>query len=655
MEHIESNQWTDIILKKYTEEEFREVLSLLSYQKLIEPIKKRPKDFVKETKGFRVDKLSLEKVKEIYFNRIFKTKDIILSKYFNNIERIFIQEINGKIIEDENITIKDVDKLSFECIVENLIETKLKNNIDIYFKMINRKLKRKESTFLKNSLEYLIQNKEREKELKDKFNIQNDNSINELEEKYKKLISNKDNELKNLKEKVKALESSLNQEKKYSDIEIEKQIGITKSLNKSFNQKEIKLNEDIKSLNYEKQQINEKYKELYNENISYKNIIRELKEVCEKQYIEQSKIYEERWIDENYELEKVKKKIETDIEALKNKQKNIEEKIKLLDIKKNEIEESINVVKNKAGDVVDNIGKIIGELKREEFKNDTANTIIYKIEGKKNEIDSDRLISNTNDFIDDLADNLLNCGVMEECSIDLAQYIYSILASKMNLLLVGYNARKIANAISYLISNSTTEILNLPLGYNNYNELINLVNTSDAKVILIENVVDVISENIYLPLIKEKKDKHIIFSMESKENINILPDCIFNYMVIVDLDRVLSFELSEELLGGISNKNIFTVKIDESIKKKCVRGLNKLNTAIKLNNSVKLKISEIMGIVEGLNPNKAIYDTLIFSILTLCKEKGNPEELVECISNFKFEDSTYNLLKSTIEELNDNE
>src|SRR5690606_31544226 len=55
-------------------------------------------------------------------------------------------------------------------------------------------------------------------------------------------------------------------------------------------------------------------------------------------------------------------------------------------------------------------------------------------------------------FIDDLADNLQISGISNEYSNDLAQYIFASISSKMSLLLVGCNTRKIANALSNIIN-----------------------------------------------------------------------------------------------------------------------------------------------------------------------------------------------------------
>ena len=68
------------ITTKYTEEEFKEVLKIFPTNKLIEVIKRNPKEFINEIKGFRVEKLPIKIIQEIYFKRIYKENNMLWQK-----------------------------------------------------------------------------------------------------------------------------------------------------------------------------------------------------------------------------------------------------------------------------------------------------------------------------------------------------------------------------------------------------------------------------------------------------------------------------------------------------------------------------------------------------------------------------------------------
>ncbi len=122
---------------------------------------------------------------------------------------------------------------------------------------------------------------------------------------------------------------------------------------------------------------------------------------------------------------------------------------------------------------------------------------------------------------------------------------------------MGYNNRLFADALSFLISNSTADIVIINPGFVDSRQLIDIVNNTESKVVLIENVIDNIAESVYMPLLKENNDKILIFSMESNENINLIPKSIFNYLMVVDLDPILESDKNEELYAGIALDTIF--------------------------------------------------------------------------------------------------
>jgi len=663
MKVIKEDNLLNKIKEKYNEEEFKIILSFLSYKDLLYPIKKRNKDFIQEIKGYRVDKLPIKKLQDIYFNRIYNKNDVILSKNFIILEKEFINSINVKISEDNNVEIEEIKDLNFENIIDSLLETNIKNNIDIYFKIINRKLKRNESAFLKYGLSYIISNKEKQNKYTSSLKNKYKNIINELE------VENKLNqkEVKSLKKKCEDLEEKLKSEKKYFDVELDKQIEFNKNLKIDFENKRIKMKKEIIDLKNKKECIEEEKKQLsiinnklikekrnlekqieklnINKNIEYEKVLKEniklsdinqllrkdiseLENIFKQEYKNKEKIYKDKWKKENLELEEEKNIKQNDLKELKKIEEELKNEIILLNSEKIDIENAVNNAKEEGSVLINSIEKIINKIRQKdkEFKEERLQLYIKHNSQNK----SDVLIEELEDFIEDLSDNLEIAGINKEYSNYVAEYIYSILSSNMNLLLVGYNSRKIADSISALINNSKAEIINLPIGYTDIEYIKNIIENTNSKVILFENVVDNISENVYLPILKDNKDKHLLFSVESNENLDLIPKHILNYMIVLDLEKILSFEKNEELIYSLTDEKIFNINLEQKNRKKHIRFLNKLDSSFKLSEYLKINLTEVIEILEKINPGKGIKYFIDFSILSLI---GNDLEKIETLIN----------------------
>lgn len=130
-----------------------------------------------------------------------------------------------------------------------------------------------------------------------------------------------------------------------------------------------------------------------------------------------------------------------------------------------------------------------------------------------------------------------------------------------------------------------------------------------------------------MPLLKENQDKILIFSMESNENINIIPKSVFNYLMVVDLDLILESGQREELYACETSHNIF--KLSENNQNKNIRKSSKLfkslDAIIDLSNISKIKMLEINNIIDNLHTDKnikdGIYSLLLFYIVVISKNK----------------------------------
>lgn len=336
----------------------------------------------------------------------------------------------------------------------------------------------------------------------------------------------------------------------------------------------------------------------------------------------------------------------------------LENEVQELDKRKSKLESSRVQLESQSKIIFDNIKNSIEKyildnevytlLGQKEIKSTTSNPLL-KYPSVKEELGVE-VIEDLIDFIDNLQINLEASGINNEFSFDLAQYIYATFANKMGLLLVGYNTRKIADAISYSINGASAEVITLPIGYCDCNELVLTVSDTNSKVILIENAIDYVSEGVYIPLMKQNIDKFILFSMESSENIAILPKSILSYVMLVDLDTLLGCESDSEIEKSIAIQDIFEIDVEIKSKKHNLRHLKGIGDLIKLSNVPKFKIAEVMSIIDKLDDGKAMYDILLFSINLLCHSQEKTSELMEFVEKQQFNPTLFKTLESILKD-----
>ena len=650
MENDNKYNHIDIFVNKYAKEEFDIIISLLPPSKLIEPIKKNSNEFSKEIKGFRPNRLPIEKIHDIYNNRIYKNKDIRMLNTLESLIYEYHKEIDEKISEKIDLpekvwnNIKKNNMKCFEKLINLLIETKYKDNVVLYFKIIDYELSEKQINYLsKCDLKRRVMFMEIECKVKNDLTAKYEKKAKEDEKNRNFILAGKNQEIKMLEEKIA-------DDKNYYGFEL-------KSQSLKFQQsKEIDIDMQQKLLRETEKYENEinDFKLLSNNlkklNCQKDNEIISLADLIELKYNEYDKIANEKWNVINKNLLQDKTNIEESIGDLRIKKEKVIEEINSLNSTKCDLENKMTYIETKAGGFMNNMQEVLYAIgfKQVNTKPDIKEeSSIYKIESKVLEIEKIEIDKRTY-FIDDLTMNLEVCGIDGEYAFDLAQYIYATFANKMSLLLVGYNTRKIADAISYIINSESCELITLPLGYNNCNELILTVNTSSSRVVIIENAVDNISESVYIPLIKQNTDKLLIFSMESTENINLLPKSILNYMMMVDIDILLNYESNSELQSGVVNQDIFNVDIDGSSKSSNLRHIKGLDNVIELNNASKLRIAEIMSIIDNLDSQNSMYDILLFSINMLCKCSNKIEGLKKFVEKQEFSPVISKMLQAVL-------
>lgn len=206
-------------------------------------------------------------------------------------------------------------------------------------------------------------------------------------------------------------------------------------------------------------------------------------------------------------------------------------------------------------------------------------------------------LSDINDCIEDLSENLL--FLIPSWKNDLkvsnmyAKYILSIMCNGNIPLICGYGSREICNIISLTISSQTPEIISLPNGYFNSNELISMWESSKSDIILIEDAIGTMNERTLMPLLRkyryhtDKNKPFIILSCEDTDSLKYMPKNILNYVTLVCFDCYMNFidYSNEELYKSNSIEYIKTYTYGNKIQQKMrrIQGLDKSYIHIKSN------------------------------------------------------------------------
>lgn len=650
MSYTTTKNLIDKKLKEYNEEEFQCLIDIINNKELINPIKKNNKKFVKDTKGWRIDKLDKNKLKEIYFKYVYKKREPNLSAKLvtlinqSSIELIEILESKLGNMDDIALEVKDNNKQYIDKIISLLLDTNYCENIVLCFKLLEIELNEDTANYINE----VVKQKQLIKDEKQK--IVNDIKI-EFNEKLKETEKNLNEIIKNKEKYIKELNSNIDSINKKFALEIEqKEIEVLKL--KEYNStKERKLNLELEKLNRKIVDLEQKLEKSIVTAEDAKKIsdrkeeeINKLSCLLEDKYNMFDEYAKSRWEKENNELQLENRNLDISIRDLEVYKQCIEEEVFMLRKDKENIENIINSLEDKSTEFISNISYVMNRIKKDYATQEDKYEIKYEAPSRINHIKSMLIEEDPEakedvfDFVDDLADNFECIGIGNDYTYDLAKYTYASIVNKMGLFVIGYNNRLVADAISYTICNSSADIVVIPPGFADSKDLINIVNDTNSKVVLIENAIDNISESVYMPLLKDNKDKILIFSMESNENISIIPKSVFNYLMVVDLDSILQSEQNEELYACMTSDDIF--KIDKDIKVKRTKLLREFSNILDLSNISKFKILEVINIINSLDledkSSEGIYSLLLFSIGMLSKNQNRDEKLGNFIKEQNF-------------------
>lgn len=659
---------TESIIEKYSnlysKEDFYYLIGLLPYQGLVIPLKS--KEFQKDIEGFSYNKLPVFKLRNIYYTKIVNKKHQILAVHLEGLVNKYLANIDEQITDnilnaqDVRKKIENDDDDIFEKLLMLLIELGFNGNPTLYFKMVKFNLLDKQMAYIETEFKNLVRFHDIKIDLQKKY----EHKIKIIQKSREEEIKESDKRLKHLeKEKINLVSKyknsflKLDQEVKKNNELVEKlksELLIEKGKTDMLKHKNINLLTELSNMKAI-------FKQLDSANESNKNLVtvvenlerdldttkEGLKQALAELDLEYSKFSEkanEKWTKSNNERTKDYDNLKKQIEELKIEKIECESANNLLNKEKMEIENSIIEIQKSKSELIEiinsnteNIGSTQGQEK------------IFRVVSKEVQSEADMIYKKI-DFISDLSENLEITGISNEFAHDLAQYIYGVFTNKMALLLIGYKSRKIADAISHVICARTAEIIIPQLGYNDINELISLVSYSNSKVILIENAVDSLSENIYIPLIKQNQDKFLIFSMESTDSFTLIPKSILNYMAMVDIDTVLDFEKDGEFLCSFTDEKVFDHEKNITSIKSNLYHIESITGKIKLNKVMGMKLAEIMSIVDRIDRSNALADILVFELLFMFRDARKLEIFKDIILEQGFNSHIEKELLSLIRE-----
>ncbi|WOF16033.1 hypothetical protein F1737_04595 [Methanoplanus sp. FWC-SCC4] len=296
-------------------------------------------------------------------------------------------------------------------------------------------------------------------------------------------------------------------------------------------------------------------------------------------------------------------KIEQNLNDLRSEEKELKNELIVLNTKKEEIyleyndyekiiskyKEEINQLKkqneqlnqfckDKFNSIKEYSGKFLGEIAILDSipKNSiSSNSIINVIKSKSIENEDRFSINNKKDLIDELEGNIDNITINHNFSEILSKYIVGCYLSGLPIILIGNTSQLLAETISITFCSKTPDIIHLPTGFNNFENLSISVKSSESNVIVIKNAIGYCDEYLYLNLIRDNPEKFLLFSAEFKDTIRILPSGILGYMGIIDCEEIISPFVFDEILPAII-ENIDPPSYDKKIYKNLYKKISEL-------------------------------------------------------------------------------
>lgn len=635
------NPYNDFI-QSLDYEIFERIINIISIKSIRIFLKNNPKCKPKMYQSFRVESITKKMIVDSFYKSITIDKNMKLIFFiYTSIEEIILKVDNA--CKEKNITLDNILKKENELdtLIDILLESSFDTDIELYFIINKIKLTLKVKKEINYISELKRKIKEREKEIVAKIQAQYKEKQDELKKEKEYIITNLETEIKQLKNEKKELEFNNliiidNLKKEYEAKEQNYKYQL-KNIEKSCNKLEREKSEEKKK--FDKELLNEKYK-IEQLNKRYIGKVKELEEVnliINKKTIEFNNELEDKFKKNNFELIKEIEMKKNELENILKKTQELKDESEKINKKKLQYENDIEYLEKKLLMNINRIKDLIGEVGIKD-NSSYIHSICEKV--ILNELYKTFDIK---DFIYDLEVNLEIAGIESKFKGNLSKYLAAIMLSKIPIVLIGYNSRGVAKAISTSMYGEAPEIINLSQRTETCESLIKHINKSSNKVILLENIVENFNENIYLPVVKEIKDKTVLFSIENSDNIHIINRSIFNYMIPIDIEYVGGLSKNEEMIISLVSDDIL------DINKKNVNYFYELISNRYDNINVISKVMKyiLANVVSIMNETYKIDIELVFNIIAqytiypLSKNKDRVNSLIGLLREKQIDSYTF--------------
>lgn len=643
------NPYNDFI-QSLDYEIFERIINIISIKSIRIFLKNNPKCKPKMYQSFRVESITKKMIVDSFYKSITIDKNMkLISFIYTSIEEIILKIDNA--CKEKNITLDNILKKENELdtLIDILLESSFDTDIELYFIINKIKLTLKVKKEINYISELKRKIKEREKEIVAKIQAQYKEKQDELKKEKEYIITNLETEIKQLKNEKKELEFNNliiidNLKKEYEAKEQNYKYQL-KNIEKSCNKLEREKSEEKKK--FDKELLNEKYK-IEQLNKRYIGKVKELEEVnliINKKTIEFNNELEDKFKKNNFELIKEIEMKKNELENILKKTQELKDESEKINKKKLQYENDIEYLEKKLLMNINRIKDLIGEVGIKD-NSSYIHSICEKV--TLNELYKTFDIK---DFIYDLEVNLEIAGIESKFKGNLSKYLAAIMLSKIPIVLIGYNSRGVAKAISTSMYGEAPEIINLSQRTETCESLIKHINKSSNKVILLENIVENFNENIYLPVVKEIKDKTVLFSIENSDNIHIINRSIFNYMIPIDIEYVGGLSKNEEMIISLVSDDIL------DINKKNVNYFYELISNRYDNINVISKVMKyiLANVVSIMNETYKIDIELVFNIIAqytiypLSKNKDRVNSLIGLLREKQIDSYTFEEFVNYIE------
>lgn len=391
--------------------------------------------------------------------------------------------------------------------------------------------------------------------------------IKELLNKEKEEAEKKETELSKLftreKEELKNKVAELQKEINLLQVDIEsKNIDITALISKNesmYNEEKLQV-DVIKSKDTEIDELKLKLNEV-KENLS--NINEKLNTKENDIYIEIQDLWQkknEKKLNESKKLEDKIFQYNTNIKELEERSERLKSKIKEWD---GYIETYFDKIDQKI--IEHNIDSILYQKYCGSFSevaavngNIVKSSPLYTEKGYK--VANAKECKDYEEYIEIVETNLSIAGDKMQDNI-MSDCFNSAIDAGLHPLICGFGARQIALALIAARYAEKSEIISLPVGFNNTQELVTLLSNVQTDSIIIEDAFGTMNENLLLPILRDTSGKIVILTAESTESLKYLQKHFYNYIQLITIDRYINSRVDDFTYSNadkLFNKNFYS-------------------------------------------------------------------------------------------------